>query len=176
MRPRRRLLGVALLAVLLAGCQQRDTASPTTTSGSPVPTSPEVPTTATTLSPEAEVRAAYLRQWDVYAGAVRHLDTSKLGEVFAGPALQTVRAEIQRRRRQGRPAAVKVQHHITSITLVNPTTAVVLDRYRNHSVRLDPATGRPAEPDPNEVIEESYAMKLVRGAWKVTEITRRSTQ
>jgi hypothetical protein len=43
-------------------------------------------------------------------------------------------------------------------------------------VRLDPATGKPAEPDPNEVIEESYAMKLVGGAWKVTDITRRSIQ
>ena len=175
MRPLRRLLGVALLAALLAGCPQRDPSAPTTT-GSAAPTPPEAPTTQTTLSPQAEVRAAYLRQWDMYAHAVRRLDTSKLDEVFAGRALQTVRAEIQRRRRQGHPAAVRVQHHITSIRLVNPTTAVVLDRYRNHSVRLDPATGKPAEPDPNEVIEESYTMKLVSGAWKVTEITRRSTQ
>jgi hypothetical protein len=175
MRPARRLLAAALLAVLLAGCPQRDTATPTTT-GSPTSASLEAPTTQTTLSPQAEVRAAYLRQWDVYADAVRRLDTGKLDEVFAGRALQTVRAEVQRRRSQGRPAAVKVEHHITSITLVNATTAVVLDRYRNHSVRLDPTTGNPAEPDPNEVIEESYAMKLVSGAWKVTDITRRSTQ
>jgi hypothetical protein len=175
MRPLRRLLAAALLAALLAGCPQRDTAAPPTT-GTPTSTSPEAPTTQTTLSPKAEVRAAYLRQWEVYADAVRRLDAGKLDEVFAGRALQTVRAEVQRRRRQGRPAAVKVEHHIISITLVNPTTAVVVDRYRNHSVRLDPATGKPAEPDPNEVIEESYAMKLVGGAWKVTDITRRSIQ
>jgi hypothetical protein len=48
--------------------------------------------------------------------------------------------------------------------------SLVEDNYRNHSVVLDPSTGAPAEPDPNEMIYQRQTLKRLRGTWKVVEI------
>jgi hypothetical protein len=120
---------------------------------------------------EEEVEAAYLRSWEVYAEAVLELDPSGLEETYAGTALETVTREIERRRAERSPAAVKIDHDV-SVRVVNTRTAIVIDRYVNHSVRLDPVTSRPIEADPNEKITESYNLIRAEERWKVSGIVR----
>jgi hypothetical protein len=112
-----------------------------------VTTPPTSERTTTTLTVEQEVEAAYLRSWDVYAKAVRDLDPSGLEESYASPQLERTRADVEGR---------------------------VKDRYRNHSVLLDPSTSEPTEADPNEMVRETYTLKEIDGQWKVVDIARSS--
>jgi len=158
---RRRLL--LPLLILAVSCSSGGSEGPSASVTTP-------PTTAA-QTVEQQVEAAYLRSWDVYAKAVRTLDPSGLDSIYAGKALETVTGEIRRRQSERRPAAVKVEHDL-SIEIVNETTAVVVDEYVNHSVRLDPANSAPVEADPNERITESYNLTLVEARWKVSGIVR----
>jgi hypothetical protein len=154
------LLVVALCAVACSDGEPDGPSASLTT-----PPSTEAPTV------EDEVEAAYLRSWEVYAEAVLELDPSGLEESYAGTALQTVAAEVARRRADRRPARVRVDHDL-SVRVVNSTTAIVIDRYTNHSVRLDPDSLEPVEPDPNEQITESYNLTRAEERWKVSGIVR----
>jgi len=158
----RRLLLLPLL-ILAVSCGSGGSEGPSASVTTP-------PTTAA-ATVEQQVEAAYLRSWDVYAKAVRTLDPSGLEESYVGKALETVSGEVRRRQSERRPAAVKVDHDL-SIEIVNDTTAVVVDRYVNHSVRLDPTDSTPLESDPNERITESYNLILDEARWKVSGIVR----
>lgn len=127
-------------------------------------------TTSTTLSVEAEVEAAYLRSWDVYAEAMRTLDNSGLNEAFTEEALTLRRDEVARLSAENTPARMQVDHEIESIELTEDGTAVVRDRIRNHSVLLDPRTGEPSEADPNSELHHEYVLKDEAGKWKVALI------
>ncbi|MET0728951.1 MAG: hypothetical protein ABWZ76_11710, partial [Acidimicrobiales bacterium] len=81
----------------------------------------------------------------------------------------TKRGEIEDRIAEGRAALVSIEHHYT-IEVVKPTTAFVIDRYRNHQVLIDPATKMPIEDDPNENVTDVITLELVDGAWKVSLI------
>ncbi|MCA1706075.1 MAG: hypothetical protein LC808_23570 [Actinobacteria bacterium] len=124
-------------------------------------------------NPKQEVKDAYLRQWDVYARAVRDLDTDGLEGVFTDEALKVVLREVERRRRMGAPSRVRVKHDF-AVKIIDASTAVVDDRYLNHSVTIDPVTGKPTERDPNQIVHEVYTMKRVEGVWKVSAIVRQS--
>ena len=50
------------------------------------------------------------------------------------------------------------------------TDGVVQDDYTNHSVLVDPATGKPTEPDPNEVVVSAAEPQAHHGVWKVVEV------
>ena len=41
------------------------------------------------------------------------------------------------------------------------TGALVVDRYRNHQVLIDPETKEPIEDDPNELIVDAFTLRLV---------------
>jgi hypothetical protein len=179
---KRVLLSAAGLAVLLIvgvllaragggnGNPGEDT-SPSPTESSPSPdTSPTTPT-----SPKAQVKEAYLRQWDVYTRIVEDLNPSGIEEVFTGRALAVVSREIRDRRQNQTPLRVRVKHDL-AVKIVDATTAVVDDRYINHSVEFDPDTDKPTEPDPNEIIHEVYTLRRVDGEWKVSAIVRESVQ
>jgi hypothetical protein len=131
----------------------------------------EPPTTTEALTPEEEVEAAYLRSWDVYAKAVRELDPSGLEESYAGEQLQRSRDAVESYRQRNVAVRVRVEHDYR-IVMAKPTLALVHDRYRNHSVLVDPQSGEPTEPDPNDVYSETYTLQEIDGTWKVTDIAR----
>ncbi len=170
------LLGGGLLVARAVGTD--DAADPTQvpSSAPSVATSgpPPSPTPAP-LTPKEAVKEAYLRQWEVYSRAVRTLRPRGLSEIFTGKALKAVRREVSQLARRQTPVRVRVQHDIT-IVIADATTAAVDDRYINHSVTIDPSSGKPTERDPNEVIHEVYTLKKVQGVWKVSAIVRQSVR
>jgi hypothetical protein len=170
MRTLRRLLPLLTVAVLLAGCQGgTKPTQPSTAAAGPTTSAVQPTTPPTTSSPRAELLAAYLRSWDVYADALRRLDPSRLSTAFAGDALRLARQEVADHKAQGHPSAVRVDHH-PKVLLVNATDGVVQDNYQNHSVLLDPKTDAPIEKDPNETVFQRQSLKRVGGVWKVVEV------
>jgi hypothetical protein len=163
----RRLLVATLAAVLLAGCDDGTANPPTTTAGSAAPSTTAAP--PTTLSAKAELLAAYDRSWEVYADALRRLDPSRLPSAFAGSALRAAQQEVAAQKANNQPVRISVVHR-TRILRVTAAEGLVEDNYRNHSVVLDPKTGAPTEPDPNEVVYQRQSLKRINGVWKVVEI------
>ncbi len=175
---------IIVLSLMTASCRDDDpsTASTTTTdevsttSSTTTTTVPERPTSTTTTafdpaSIEGQVEAAYLKSWDVYADAVYNLelDEQALSEVYAEEHLATKVAEIERRIDQGEAAYVDVEHDYT-IQLTDDSTAIVIDRYQNHQVLIDPVTKDPVEPDPDELVSDVITLKLASSKWRVTLI------
>lgn len=180
MTTKRVLLSAGALLVLLAGgllIAQLVAGSDNDASGTnaPSPTSPPATQSPSPASAKEQVRDAYLRQWDVYSRAVRTLNPEGLDEVLTGKALEAVRREIGDLRRDGLGVRVRVKHDL-QIRIADPTTAVVVDRYENHSVSFDLDNGKATERDPNEIIIEAYTVKKVDGAWKVSAISRQSAR
>jgi hypothetical protein len=165
--PARCLLAATVaLAALLAGCD-RPSATPGGRAAAPSRSAPAEPTTS--RSAADELLAAYDRSWQVYADALRRLDPSRLPSAFAGNALRVAREEVAEHKAKRHPSLVRVEHH-PKVLRVTGTDAVVEDNYTNHSVLLDPATGRPVEPDPNEVVYQHQSLKRINGVWKVVEV------
>jgi hypothetical protein len=178
---KRVLLSAAGLAVLLIGgllfvqAGGGNDSPGADNSPSPTESSPSPDTSPTPTSPKAQVKEAYLQQWDVYTRVVEDLNPSGIEEAFTGRALAVVSREIRDRRQNQTPLRVRVKHDL-AVKIVDATTAVVDDRYINHSVEFDPDTDKPTEPDPNEIIHEVYTLKRVDGEWKVSAIVRQSVQ
>jgi hypothetical protein len=163
-------VAVTLATVLLAGCGgDAESTSPSTTVSAAPSTTAAPSTASTTLSAKAELLAAYDRSWDVYADALRRLDPSQLPTAFAGNALRAVRAEVATQKARRQPVRINVKHD-PKVLLVNATDGVVADEGINHSVVLDPATGQPAEQDPEEPFRERRSFRHLDGAWKVVEV------
>jgi hypothetical protein len=171
--------GCLVLALGATACSGDDggatatTVTHRTTTSTSTTTAPERPasTTTTAYDPaavEGQVEAAYLKSWDVYAEAVYNLelDEQALAEVFAEDHLETKRNEIQGRIDEGRASWVRVEHDYT-IQLVDSVTAIVVDRYRNHQVLIDPNTKQPTEADPNADVIDAATLKSLGGTWKV---------
>jgi hypothetical protein len=164
----RRLLTATLLIVAMAGCGDNSPPSPaTTTAAAASPTTTVAP--STTLSAKAELLAAYHRSWQVYADALRQLDPTRLASAFAGSALRAAQQEVATQKANKQPVRIDVEHH-PRVLLVTATDGVVADEGVNHSVVLDPVTGTPTEPDPNERFSERRSFKFLDGSWKVVEI------
>jgi hypothetical protein len=164
-------LGVTLALALLASCggSERTTPPLTTVAAAPSTTAAAPSTTSTTLSAKAELLAAHNRSWEIYADALRRLDPSQLSTAFAGNALKAVRAEVATQKARQQPVRINVEHD-PKVLLVNATDGLVADEGINHSVVLDPATGQPAEHDPDEPFRERRSFKHLDGVWKVVEV------
>ena len=160
-------LCAVLTAASVTACGGDDSAE-----SSPSATVGTAPTTSTTLSVEQEVEAAYLRSWDVFAKAALELDSTGLEHSYGGPALDVVVEEINELKSAGTPVRYEVEHDYDIHVASDGELAEVRDSYVNHSVLLDPATGEPAEPDPNKVLHEVYLMQRIEGEWKVVDISR----
>jgi hypothetical protein len=159
----RRWLLVLVVALCAVACSDGEPDGPSASLTTPPST--EAPTV------EDEVEAAYLRSWEVYAEAVLELDPSGLEEGYASPQLERTRADVMDRKSDGRPARIAVEHDYR-VAELRDDLALVVDRYRNHSVLLDPETKDPVEPDPNELIVEQYTLRKVSAQWKVVDIAR----
>jgi hypothetical protein len=163
-------LGVTFTLALLAGCGGDAESLPPSTTVSVAPSTTEaLSTTSTTLSAKAELLAAYNRSWEVYADALRRLNAGRLPTAFSGSALKAVQAEVAMQKARQQPVRIDVEHD-PKILLVTTTDGVVADEGINHSVVLDPATGQPAEQDPDESFRERRSFKFLDGAWKVVEV------
>lgn len=181
-RGRTLMIAAGLLVVLAGGLVlanalgQDDADRGAVDAGATPSPSPTLEASPTAPSPRAEVREAYLRQWDVYSQAVMSLRTNELEEVLTGKALSVVRDEIEDLRRDGLAVRVEVEHNIRRVRIADAVTAVVVDRYLNHSVTIDADTGEPKERDPNQIVIEAYTLKKVEGVWKVSAIARHSVR
>lgn len=169
------LLALLALGLLIAQAGGGDGDGDSVANESPSPSVPSPDESSTSENEKKAVREAYLQQWDVYSQAVLTLETEGLDEVFTGQALEVVRDEIGRRQRTETPSRVRVRHDF-GVRIINPSTAVVDDRYINHTVTIDPQTGEPTERDPNQIVHEVYTMKKVGGVWKVSAIVRQSVR
>jgi hypothetical protein len=171
MSPRSRTLtvGGVLLAVLVAGLLVGFLALGNDDRSSGTTTTPSVTTSATPSDPRAQVEQAYLHAWDVWADALTNLDTSRLSEAFTGRALNVITNQVEEQKRKNEPVRISAEHNYT-ITLIDPQTASVEDRYINHNVRLDPETLEPVEPDQETNVRRSFTLKLVGSTWKIAEI------
>jgi hypothetical protein len=160
----RRTIGCAWVVLLLA--------LPACSSGTKADAGPTASVTApsTTADPQAavkaEVEAAYLKSWEDYTRAIRVLDVSLLTSSYADDALDTRRHEFEELRQAGQAAAMRVEHGPLQIQL-DGSRAMVEDTYRNHSVLVDPATGAPLEPDPNNVLRRRYTLERRGSVWVV---------
>lgn len=161
----RRLLLTALLVLAGPACTRGAGASPSgagpTVADPPRATTPALPVVA-------EIEAAYLRSWAVYAAAVGRVDPGHLPTAFADSALTLKRREVAGLRRSGHALRVRVGHD-PEIVLIDAVTAVVTDRLRNHTVLVDARTRRPLEPDPRQILTRAYTLRRDGGPWKVTE-------
>ena len=89
--------------------------------------------------------------------------------MFAGSALKLAQQEVAEHKANGQPSMVRVTHR-ARVLLVTATDGVVQDHYTNHSVLVDPVTGKPTEPDPNEVVYQRQSLRRTNGVWKVVEV------
>lgn len=153
-------LAAVVAIVVVLGVLFARTGRNSTPDGSPTPTS-------TTL--EAQVEQAYLAYWDARAEALLKLDPTPLERVTTGEALQASRELVEEQRKSNQPVRVRVEHNYR-IVIRSETEAVVEDALISHSVRLDPKTMEPIEPDPNQTIRNTYTLRKVEGEWKVAEI------
>jgi hypothetical protein len=168
-RSRTLAVGGALLAVLVVGLLVGFLAlgNDGSTSGTS-PTTPP-PTTSTQADPRAQVEQAYLHAWDVWADALLKLDVSGLSESFTGRALKVLTDQVMKQKHMDQPVRISAEHNYT-ITIIDPQTASVEDRYINHNVRLDPDTLEPIEPDQESDVRTSFTLRLVGSTWKIAEI------
>jgi hypothetical protein len=164
------VLAVAVAAALLAGCGGNTEGAPPPTTVSAAPSTTTAPqVTPTTLSAKTELLAAYNRSWEVYTDALRRLDPSGLVTTFAGNALRAAQDEVATQKAKNQPVQISIDHH-PRVLRVTASEGLVEDNYRNHSVVLDPKTGVPTEPDPNEIVYQRQTLKRISDAWKVVEI------
>jgi hypothetical protein len=166
------MLALALVGVI-AGCSVKGSPTPPAATSRPTSSAPAAsstgPATTTTLSLRQQILAAYDDSWRVYSDALLHLDPSNLSKAFAGDALRQAEQDAATQKAKHQPVRIRITHH-PRVLLANATDGVVRDNYENHSVALDAATGRPVEPDPNEVVRQRQSLKRVDGVWKVVEV------
>ncbi|MCL4239741.1 MAG: hypothetical protein KJ048_00160 [Dehalococcoidia bacterium] len=162
--------------MLAAACGGSDDESPPTTTATI--TSPTANPTASqpTATPgtEAEVIAAYLRYWDLYAEAVLNLDHSVLMGAASEEELQQVKEEIETFRAQGVALRVVIEHRPTVIELTD-TTATVFDEMTNNSFYVDPETHEPPEGEGSgETLVDTFFLEKVDGQWIVIRSIRQN--
>jgi hypothetical protein len=180
----RRLVITAVLvatALAVSGCDGGDgdggrvngQGSPTPAATATATVAPtQTPPATTTVSPEEEVEAAYLRYWDVYADAVHNLDTSRLADVMTGPRLERALNEVQQLRDQGRAVDIVVENHPV-VVQIESDRAVVYDEYENRSYFIDPTTKEAlSSPEGSQTIRDTVTLTRVGQTWKVLDTLR----
>jgi hypothetical protein len=132
---------------------------------------PVIAVSAPAPAVQAEVLAAYYRARTVDEKAYLELDASQLASVYARDALDGRLDEIDRRKRESRPMRIRMEFH-PHVTMLGAALAAVDDDVQNHSVRLDAATRQPVEPDPNELLQDTFTLERLEGRWLVVMTAR----
>lgn len=127
--------------------------------------------TATALAPETrEVIGVFERFLQVYADALRTLDTSHLSEVLSGQALQVISDEVNGLKTQGRPVELVEKNHHVGFDLMTGSSAVLVDEYDSASVYIDPKTGEPlSRTGPEQKIRIVYEFSKTGNDWKIVQ-------
>jgi hypothetical protein len=115
------------------------------------------------------VEAAYLRSWEVYADAMLRLDPARLPEGYTGAALDGRRDEVADLATARTPARMEVEHDY-EVVVVDDANALVLERYRDHSVLLDGTTMQPLGPDPDQIVSREYVLHREADGWRVARV------
>lgn len=150
-------------------------ASVTETSLGVVPIAGIPAATATALAPETrEVIGVFERFLQVYSQALRTLDTSHLGEVLSGQALQVISDEVNGLKAQGKPVELVEKDHRVGFDLMTDSSAVLVDEYDSASVYIDPKTGEPLlRTGPEQNIRMVYEFSKVGNDWKIVQSARK---
>ncbi len=169
------VLGCSALMVAAACGGSDDESTPAATATlTPETANPTASQQTATPDPEAEVIAAYLRYWDLYAEAVLNLDHSVLLGVASEEELQQVQEEIETLRAQGVALRVVIEHRPTVIELTE-TTATVFDEMTNNSFYVDPETHEPPEGEGSgETLVDTFFLEKVDGQWIVIRSIRQN--
>ena len=145
-------------------------AQPTAAPGSQAAEQSPLPTVAPEL--RREIETAYTQYWDARAQAVWTLDPVPLADVATGEELVALRRDVEQLRTDGRAIKAEVQHQYVVIR-VDGDVAQVLDRLRDFSIYVDPASKQPlpgqVRPDENNapLTTSLYFLRNVDGTWRV---------
>lgn len=146
--------------------------SPTATTQTIVATSTPDPSAI-----ESAIQEAYQRYLTVYRQAVMELDTSHLGEVLDGQALQWVTEEVDMLKAEGRPVKIVESDRQIKIFPRTQTEAALLDEYFSSSVYVDTTTKEPLpRTGPPTRVRQSYLLRRINGNWKIVDGTREDVQ
>lgn len=169
------VLGCSAMMVAAACGGSGDDPAPTATATATAPTAkPTASQPTATPDTEAEVIAAYLHYWDLYAEAVLNLDHGVLMGAASEEELQQVKEEIETLRAQGVALRVVIEHRPTVIELTD-TTATVFDEMTNNSFYVDPETHEPPEGEGSgETLVDTFFLEKVDGQWIVIRSIRQN--
>lgn len=144
---------------------------------------PSAPGTATPISqapsgaaasPAAEVTAAYLHAWALWAEACLTLDPAPLAGGFAPPELDRARVYVRQLGESGRALRLDAAHRVTVLEL-DGDTALLLDELTDRSRYLDPVTHQPlpvgAQPTPVGAERVYSRLRRTTAGWRVADIT-----
>lgn len=167
-------------AVLLPTRPVASTPAPTATRAVSLATEQSVGATSTpaaaataTVDPEFahEIDAFYRHYWDVRANALLTLDTSNLPAVADGDHLKALERVIGQLKEEKRAIDTRV-HHDYILIAASQTTVVLLDRYEDRSVYVDPETQATLTKPANDHLDEQYELTKVSDGWKVVNLAR----
>jgi hypothetical protein len=117
----------------------------------------------------AAIIQGYDNYWSVRVRAMGDPgDTSvDLASVMDGDELAVARKTLSEYQSAGEAYQTSVKHQIW-ITRATPTEADVVDQYTASTLRIDPTTKDPVEPEPEvEQLTGKFALESIDGAWKV---------
>jgi hypothetical protein len=120
-----------------------------------------------------ELAAAIIQGYDNYWSVrVRAMgdpgDTSvDLASVMDGDELAVARKTMSEYQSAGEAYQTSVKHQIW-ITRATPTEADIVDQYTASTLKIDPTTKDPVEPEPEvEQLTGKFALESIDGSWKV---------
>jgi hypothetical protein len=121
----------------------------------------------------AELAAAIIQGYDNYWSVrVRAMGdpggtSLDLASVMDGDELAVAQKTLSEYQNAGEAYQTTVKHQIW-ITRATPTEADIVDQYTASTLRIDPTTKDPVEPEPEvEQLTGMFALESIDGAWKV---------
>jgi hypothetical protein len=148
------------------------------TGGTPAPTEAVIPTAEAQPTPvqaavPPELAAAiingYDKYWSVRVQAMGDPGNTAidLESVMAGDELAIARKTLAEYRNDGEAFRTTVKHQIW-ITRATSDEAEVVDQYTATTLKVDPETKEPVEPQPEvEQLSGRFVLQALDGAWKV---------
>jgi hypothetical protein len=161
-----RLVGAALLAVLLLGCSgDDDGASPTTR--------PTAEPTTTTAAADADVLNAYRGFWDAYLAAADPMDPAHpdLERFATGASLEAVRRAFADHFARGEVIRGSVDL-APEIEQLDDASATVRDCYLDQTHIFDSESGAQVDPPEDATFEVLATLVLEGGSWKVSSLDK----
>ena len=116
---------------------------------------------------------AYINYWQITSEAYRTGDTSQLGGLMTGNALDEALKMIAERRSQGRGVETRIRTKSFTIVELKPDSFSIQHQYINASVYVDLKKGKPTAthgPSDASMYKQLTVLRKVDGVWKVSSI------